>query len=717
VDVLTAFAPEELAQSLAGALMLAVAAWLLYLDFNHRVGRAMALYLAARGTSNLIAGYFALPGALPPDWTTWARMEPYLLIGGTVAAAYVALTFADPERRARWSGLGAVALAAIAAVGLLGTTQVLPDRFPLELLTWPNPIVFFSFARYPILVAIALVLVSAKQASPPELLARRLVAVAFVLDPLFIAATGAMGVPLGIQPLTRGFFGATAAVLLTYAATLVLCAAFAWKVAGPGARARSLPGAGMLAALLAGAAVSGLAVVVVLLVAPAWTLAAVLVADAVWTGALPVLFAAAAVRGYFFGIRQKVKRSIRQSTVVTALVGVFLVAGEAARAFGPPSLAPALSLAATAGALVFVTRLQRLGESLADRALPGPLEPAEEDTRRLDGYRVALEEALDKEGRVRPDREALLASLRRQLGISDQQHAVLLYALRRQGPAAAAPRGERGLRPGEHFLDRYRVVRELGRGGNGTAYLAEDEHVRRQVVIKHLAGAGRSGNVAALLREARAVAAIRHPNVVTLYDVQQISDEAFIIMEHVEGGSLRDLLRTGPLPAADFRRVADGILAALAAVHAAGLVHRDVKPGNVLLHRDGTPKLADFGIAHLPGFETTLGGRDPGTALGSVAYMSPEQALGRTVASASDLYSAAATLYEAYTGIPYLKPQKGESAVELQMRAAMVEGFDKPLDPPALRAWFARALQPRPEDRFADAASMQRALQEALAAP
>jgi serine/threonine-protein kinase len=156
--------------------------------------------------------------------------------------------------------------------------------------------------------------------------------------------------------------------------------------------------------------------------------------------------------------------------------------------------------------------------------------------------------------------------------------------------------------------------------------------------------------------------------------------------------------------------VAADLLDGLGAVHGAGLLHRDVKPSNVLLTKDGRAKLADFGVAHLPGLETTKGAEH---TVGTVRYMSPEQARGKKLDARSDLFSAVATLYEAYTGKPYLEAHPNESAMELQLRAAAQGEFKKPIKPAALRGWFGKSLDPEPERRFQSAEEMTRGLQAA----
>ncbi|HEV8361458.1 MAG TPA: serine/threonine-protein kinase [Candidatus Thermoplasmatota archaeon] len=333
----------------------------------------------------------------------------------------------------------------------------------------------------------------------------------------------------------------------------------------------------------------------------------------------------------------------------------------------------------------------------------------EETQRRLNAYRAALQNELQN-GTDPNDVSTRLRALRTELGISDRDHAVMQHTLQSSTTTAKS-----GLEPGKLFLNRYRVQKMLGQGGAATTYLCRDERVGRDVVVKSLRTppSARDGP-RSVVREARAIGNLNHPNVVTFHDIEQVGDEAFIVMEHMPGGSLAKRLEHGPLTPDEFQRLGDDLLQALEAVHAAGLVHRDVKPSNILFTSDGRAKLADFGIAHLPGFETTVAGYDASAAVGTIRFMSPEQALGHHVTHRSDLYSAAATLYEALTGKPYLAPNPGESAVELQMRAAMAPGFDRPTGDAALDAWFGQALRRDADQRFQDARSMREGLARAM---
>lgn len=286
--------------------------------------------------------------------------------------------------------------------------------------------------------------------------------------------------------------------------------------------------------------------------------------------------------------------------------------------------------------------------------------------------------------------------------------------------AVDAPSGRRLLLPrrgadpealdvGDHALGRYRLLARLGEGTFSTAWRALDEETGGQVAVKVLRE-DRAGS-SALPAEAAALRDVMHPNVVRLLDVGTEGRQTCLVMELVEGGSLADRIARGPIDTEALARVGADLLDALGAVHAAGIVHRDVKPSNVLLTKDGRAKLADFGIALVSDVEATLGG-DAGA--GSIRFMSPEQASGRRIDARSDLYSAAATLYEAYTGEPFAKGRLNESAVELRMRIS--EGLPVAADlpgGPGLRAWFEKSLSPNAATRFPTAALMRDALRDA----
>ncbi|SOE07267.1 Protein kinase domain-containing protein [Streptomyces sp. Ag109_G2-15] len=203
---------------------------------------------------------------------------------------------------------------------------------------------------------------------------------------------------------------------------------------------------------------------------------------------------------------------------------------------------------------------------------------------------------------------------------------------------------------------RYRLTERIGRGGMGTVWRAEDEVLARQVALKQLhAQPHLSGGEPATLyersrREARSTARVVHPNVVLVHDVVDDDGRPCIVMEYVPAPTLADLLKGGgavlPKEAA---RIGLGMIAALRAAHAAGVLHRDVKPGNVLLGAVGRVVLTDFGIALTAGTSTLT---QTGEMVGSIDYMAPERVRGRTPGPASDLWALGATLYQAVEGRP-----------------------------------------------------------------
>jgi serine/threonine protein kinase len=248
---------------------------------------------------------------------------------------------------------------------------------------------------------------------------------------------------------------------------------------------------------------------------------------------------------------------------------------------------------------------------------------------------------------------------------------------------------------------RYMIERELGRGGMAGVYLARDEELHRPVAIKLLAehlGADETFR-ARFLREARLAGRLSHPNIVQVYDVGDADGRPFIVMEYVPGRTLADC---GTLPPQ--RVVALGLqaCAGLQQAHDAGLVHRDVKPGNLLLRDDGVLKIADFGIARAA--ETTRH-TQAGTILGTAAYLAPEQIAGDDATPASDLYSLGAVLYELLTGRP---PYVFESLADLaaqQADGAIVPVRDlEPSVPAELEAPVMHALAREPRFRPPSAA-------------
>ncbi len=197
----------------------------------------------------------------------------------------------------------------------------------------------------------------------------------------------------------------------------------------------------------------------------------------------------------------------------------------------------------------------------------------------------------------------------------------------------------------------------LGLGGAAEVYRALDRSRGREVAVKVLSERAEPEMVARFVREARALGRLRHPHIVGLYDAGEESGQRYIVMELVRGGSLRERLQGERMPWHEACRIVKQVASALALAHEQGIIHRDIKPGNILFDEEGRAKLTDFGLAHLTDVSAMT---RTGTVMGTVLYLSPEQALGRAVDARSDLYSLGAVFYEMLAGKP---PFVGDSAV------------------------------------------------------
>jgi serine/threonine-protein kinase len=247
-----------------------------------------------------------------------------------------------------------------------------------------------------------------------------------------------------------------------------------------------------------------------------------------------------------------------------------------------------------------------------------------------------------------------------------------------------------------------------------TVELARDGRLARQVAIKRLAPALTGDEVfrERFLREARMAAALSHPNIVAVFDVGEDDGVPFIVMEYVEGETLAERLkRTGPLDPDSAVDLVLQVCAGLEHAHGAGLVHRDVKPQNLLVRPDDTVKVADFGIARLANVTQLT---HHGTVLGTAEYLAPEQALGEPVTAAADLYSVGAVLYELLAGRP---PYEFETLADLVVKQRQGPPPAIPGVTPELQAVVLRCLALEPERRPPSAAALARELSEASSEP
>jgi Serine/threonine protein kinase len=274
-------------------------------------------------------------------------------------------------------------------------------------------------------------------------------------------------------------------------------------------------------------------------------------------------------------------------------------------------------------------------------------------------------------------------------------------------PATTPPATYPPAATGQRQIGKYRVKGELGRGGMGAVYLAEQPGLGREVAIKELIVSPAADPTALMrfLQEARVMARTSHPNLVQVHDLEQIGDANYIVLEFVRGKSLRDLVNEGPIPLPQIFAVMHGVLQALDYAHRHAIVHRDMKPENVLLSDEGNVKVADFGIARLTD-DTGEGSTatKTGTTVGTPQYMSPEQVASSKVDGRSDLYSAGIMFYELIVGEPPFTASEGDGPFTL-----MAKHVQAPPKPPSvhkpgldlrLEEVILKSLSKRPEERY-----------------
>src|SRR5436189_2311892 len=259
--------------------------------------------------------------------------------------------------------------------------------------------------------------------------------------------------------------------------------------------------------------------------------------------------------------------------------------------------------------------------------------------------------------------------------------------------------------PGERYIGKYRVKSVLGRGGMGAVYLTEQPGLDREVAIKELIQSADPVSLRRFLQESQVMARTSHPNLVQVHDMELIGDINYLVLEFVRGRSLRDWMNQTPLPPPQVFAVMHGVLQALDYAHRHAIVHRDMKPENVLISDEGMVKVADFGIARLMD-DTGLGGTTTktGTTVGTPQYMSPEQAASSKVDGRSDLYSAGIIFYELVAGQPPFTASEADGPFTL-----MAKHVQAPPQPPSVRRpgldlrleeVILKSLSKPPEDRF-----------------
>jgi eukaryotic-like serine/threonine-protein kinase len=269
-------------------------------------------------------------------------------------------------------------------------------------------------------------------------------------------------------------------------------------------------------------------------------------------------------------------------------------------------------------------------------------------------------------------------------------------------------------RPKRVLAGRYEIESLLGQGGMARVFKGTDRVLDRTVAIKVLSPqfADDEQFVSRFRREAQAAAGLNHPNIVSVYDTGDQSDVHFIVMEYIEGRTLRDVIRgEGPLLPERAAEIGESVARALSTAHQAGLVHRDIKPGNIMLTRDGEVKVMDFGIARTSTGDTLT---QTAAVLGTASYLSPEQAQGHSVDARSDLYSLGCVLYEMLTG---RAPFTGDSPVAIAYKHVREDPLPpshlNPDVPPTLDAVVLKCMAKNPVNRYETAEELRADLERA----
>ena len=260
---------------------------------------------------------------------------------------------------------------------------------------------------------------------------------------------------------------------------------------------------------------------------------------------------------------------------------------------------------------------------------------------------------------------------------------------------------------GQIFDRRYRIVRIIGVGGMAVVFEAVDTVMKRTVAVKLLKEeiAGDAQAVKRFINESRAVSMLSHPNIVSIYDVSVRDDLKYIVMERVDGITLKNYMNSrGPLPPKEIMNYTAQILRALDHAHSKGIIHRDIKPQNIMLLKNGKIKVTDFGIAKLPNAETVT---MTDKAIGTVYYISPEQASGKKIDPRSDIYSLGVVMYEMATGkLPFVADSPVSVALMQVNNQPRPPREILPSVPPGVEAMILTAMEKDPDKRFQSASVM-----------
>src|SRR5882762_2109969 len=264
-------------------------------------------------------------------------------------------------------------------------------------------------------------------------------------------------------------------------------------------------------------------------------------------------------------------------------------------------------------------------------------------------------------------------------------------------------------------LGPYAIIARLGAGGMGEVYLAEDTRLGRKVALKMLPAhlTTEDERVRRFQQEARAASALNHPNIITIYEIGEIDSRHFMATEFIEGETLFERLKAGPMKLRDALDLAVQVTSALCAAHQAGIVHRDIKPGNIMLRTDGIVKVLDFGLATITEQKSddleaaTLVKTKPGIVMGTAHYMSPEQARGQKMDARTDIFSLGVVLYQMVTGrVPFA----GQTMTDVLASILMLEppslSQSAPEAPAELQRIVHSALRKDKDERYQTSAEL-----------